>query len=259
MWRARVESEQFPGFWHSQSSSAGCSPTPTQPQAPVSVWLCSALLHFLFSCRSQQLSPSHTHKPLHVLFLSLDGSRDPSISSNGIFPPVPQAGQALLTHLKQEGSGAGQTKGRGHIQHPQCVQCGDRAVPMGARTSPRCQGHSLAHEHLNWIRIHHWSRQTLPPPPHLTCAHSAACPQSMACPLIPKNILQLKKLSPQNFCTFCFSHRTHPALGTGCGALCPARPQGPWVGWSEDPPLPLCAATGCSGISRSLLSDVGRS
>lgn len=259
MWRARVESEQFPGFWHSQSSSAGCSPTPTQPQAPASVWLCSALLHFLFSCRSQQLSPSHTHKPLHVLFLSLDDSRDPSISSNGIFPPVPQAGQALLTHLKQEGSGAGRTKGRGHIQHPQCVQCGDRAVPVGARTSPWCWGHSLAHEHLNWIRIHHWSRQTLPPPPHLTCAHSVASPQSVACPLIPKNILQLKKLSPQNFCTFCFSHRTHPALGTGHGALCPARPQGPWVGWSEDPPLPLCAATGCSGISRSLLSDVGRS
>lgn len=81
-----MESEEFPGFWHSQSSSAGFSPTPyTAPGSCFSLPLfCSAPLSLslpfsaMVSIPHSQTSPHAPPQPA--------GSRDASISSSRVFP-----------------------------------------------------------------------------------------------------------------------------------------------------------------------------
>lgn len=97
------------------------SPTPVQPQAPASIWLCSDLPHFLFSSHSQYLSPSHTYKPPHPPphpFLSLDDSKDPSISPKRIFSPRPWANMLFSCTRSSYTAGLVRQTGQGQGTHP---------------------------------------------------------------------------------------------------------------------------------------------
>lgn len=127
--RARVDHSNSQRFGTASPALLDALPFPAQPQAPASAWLCSALLHFL--------SPCHSQHCLHPTNLSPSAWMKQRCLQQD-FPPTPGTEQALLTPLDQEHSGAGWTKGRGHIQRP---QVGHRAVPVSARTSLQCQGH----------------------------------------------------------------------------------------------------------------------
>lgn len=226
---ARVESQQFPAFWHSQPGSAGCSPTPcTAPGSCLSLALfCSAPLSL--SLPFPALSPSH--RPLS---LSLD---EAEVHPAG-FSPNPR-GRTGSPHSPEAGTQWGWLdKGQGtHPAPPGWAQSSTR----GCRDIPAVPG---TQEQLNWIRIHPW-RCKLCPSSSSSCSPSHLCPLSLTCVTIPKTILQHKGLSPE----ICSAQFLFFSPNTPSQPLAGVLPLPGVLGWSEDPPLLF-------GTSRSPLSHV---